>query len=136
MRARARLWFVDCELLALVVLNEESFFKIYRSNLLCNEILRAFEGMEAANLLVREELRRHPTLEGFEKLLEALLFEVSVEKRQDIQIFKTLIHQHSQRLAYYQCDACGFKARQFYWRCPACVAWETFPPRRIEESAS
>jgi len=94
------------------------------------------EGMEAANALVREELRRHPTLQGFEKLLEALLFEVSAEKRQDIQIFKTLIHQHSQRLAYYQCDACGFKARQFYWRCPACTAWETMPPRRIEENAT
>lgn len=92
-------------------------------------------GMEAATQLVREELRRHPTLQGFEKLLEALLFEVAAEKRQDIQIFKTLIHQHSQRLAYYQCEACGFKARQFFWRCPACVAWETFPPRRIEERA-
>ena len=92
-------------------------------------------GLEAANQLVREELRRHPTLQGFEKLLEALLFEVAAEKRQDIQIFKELIHQHSQRLAYYQCSGCGFKARQFFWRCPACVAWETFPPRRLEESA-
>ncbi len=94
------------------------------------------EGLEAANQLVREELRRHPTLQGFEKLLEALLFEVPAEKRQDIQLFKALIHQHSQRLAYYQCEACGFKARQFFWRCPACVAWETTPPRRIEESAA
>lgn len=91
------------------------------------------EGMEAANQLVREELRRHPTLQGFEKLLEALLFEVPVEKRQDVQIFKDLIHQHSYRLAYYQCSNCGFKARQFFWHCPACLAWETFPPRRIEE---
>jgi len=31
------------------------------------------------------------------------------------------------------CDACGFKARQFFWRCPACGGWETFPPRRLEE---
>lgn len=91
------------------------------------------QGMEAANQLVREELRRHPTLQGFEKLLEALLFEVSVEKRQDVQIFKDLIHQHSHRLAYYQCERCGFKARQFFWHCPACAGWETFPPRRIEE---
>ena len=94
------------------------------------------EGMEAANQLVREELRRHPTLQGLEKLLEALLFEVSAEKRQDIQIFKDLIHQHSHRLAYYQCESCGFKARQFFWHCPACMGWETFPPRRIEETAA
>ncbi len=94
------------------------------------------EGMEAANQLVRAELRRHPTLQGLEKLLEALLFEVSVEKRQDIQIFKDLIHVHSNRLAYYQCESCGFKARQFFWHCPACNGWETFPPRRIEETAA
>lgn len=115
------------------------FLENYASIDLLNIVYQAtleLEGMAAANELVRVELRRHPTLQGFEKLLEALLFEVPVEKRQDIQIFKTLIHQHSQRLAYYQCEACGFKARQFYWRCPACVAWETFPPRRIEESAS
>lgn len=94
------------------------------------------QGMEVANELVRAELRRHPTLQGFEKLLEALLFEVPAEKRQDLQIFKNLIHQHSQRLAFYQCEACGFKARQFFWRCPACGGWETFPPRRIEEQVS
>lgn len=93
------------------------------------------EGTEAANQLVREELRKHPTLQGFEKLLEALLFEVAVEKRQDLQIFKDLIHHHSDRLAYFQCGNCGFKARQFFWHCPACNGWETFPPRRIEEAA-
>ena len=115
------------------------FLLNYASIDLLNIVYQAtleLEGMEAANQLVREELRRHPTLQGFEKLLEALLFEVPVEKRQDIQIFKTLIHQHSQRLAYYQCGVCGFKARQFFWRCPACVGWETFPPRRIEESTA
>ena len=25
------------------------------------------------------------------------------------------------------------KARQFYWRCPACGGWETYPPKRTEE---
>jgi lipopolysaccharide biosynthesis regulator YciM len=33
----------------------------------------------------------------------------------------------------YRCDNCGFKARQFYWRCPACGEWESYPPRRTEE---
>ncbi len=112
------------------------FLANYPSIDLLNVVFQAaleLEGTEAANQLVREELRRHPTLQGFEKLLEALLFEVEVEKRQDVQIFKDLIHQHSDRLAYYQCGNCGFKARQFFWHCPACNGWETFPPRRIEE---
>ena len=40
---------------------------------------------------------------------------------------------YTRRLARYRCDNCGFKARQFYWRCPACGGWETYPPKRTEE---
>ena len=91
------------------------------------------EGIAMAYPLVREALQRHPTLQGYEKLLEAQLFEVAAEQRPHVELVKNLIHQHSQRLAYYQCTSCGFKARQFFWHCPACTGWETFPPRRIEE---
>jgi lipopolysaccharide biosynthesis regulator YciM len=64
------------------------------------------KGAEAAYKLVRDELRRNPTL---------------------------LVHSHTRRLARYRCEACGFKARQFHWQCPACGGWETYPPRRTEE---
>jgi len=94
------------------------------------------EGIATAYPLVRTELQRHPTLQGYEKLLEAQLFDVSAEQRPHVQLVKNLIQQHSQRLAYYQCESCGFKARQFFWHCPACTGWETFPPRRIEETAA
>ena len=39
----------------------------------------------------------------------------------------------SSLVEYYRCDSCGFKARQFYWRCPGCGGWETYPPKRTEE---
>ena len=48
-------------------------------------------------------------------------------------VVRNLIHSHTQRLARYHCENCGFKARQFYWHCPACGGWETYPPRRNEE---
>ncbi len=91
------------------------------------------EGSEAAYQLGREELRRNPTLQGLEKMLEAQLFEAPADARQDVQVIKNLVHLHGRRLAFFQCDGCGFKARQFFWRCPACGGWETFPPRRLEE---
>ena len=47
-----------------------------------------------------------------------------------------LVHSHTLRLARYRCENCGFKARQFYWHCPACGGWETYPPRRTEEERS
>lgn len=36
-------------------------------------------------------------------------------------------------LARYRCAACGFEAQAYFWQCPGCQAWDSFPPRRIEE---
>jgi lipopolysaccharide biosynthesis regulator YciM len=42
--------------------------------------------------------------------------------------------EHAMRpLARYRCAACGFEAQGYFWQCPGCQAWESFPPRRIEE---
>ena len=91
------------------------------------------QGPKAAYDLVREELRRNPTLLGLDKLLEAAVLTVPSEQRGDIELVKQLIHAHTRKVARYRCNTCGFKARQFHWRCPACGGWETYPPRRTEE---
>ena len=91
------------------------------------------QGPEAAHKLVRDELRRNQTLLGLDRLLDAELLVVRPERRSDVQLVKNLVHSHTQRLARYRCENCGFKARQFYWHCPACGGWETYPPRRSEE---
>lgn len=90
-------------------------------------------GPQQAYNLVRDELRRTPTLLGLDKLLEAQLIMAPPERRHDLELVKNLVHGHTRRLARYSCDSCGFKARQFYWHCPACSGWETYPPRRTEE---
>ncbi len=91
------------------------------------------EGAQAAYELVREEIRRNPTLLGLDKLLEAQILTASIERRPDLEMVKNLVHGQTRRLARYRCENCGFKARQFYWQCPACNGWETYPPRRSEE---
>ena len=91
------------------------------------------EGNEAAYRLVRDELQRNPTLLGLEKLMSARLPLAAPEIRPDVELAKTIIQGYTKRLSRYRCDNCGFKARQFYWRCPACGGWEPYPPRRSEE---
>ena len=93
----------------------------------------AVRGPESAYVLVRDELRRNQTLLGLDKLLEAQIRLAPQEKRADLELVKNLIHNHTRRVARYRCEDCGFKARQFHWRCPACGGWETFPPKRTEE---
>jgi lipopolysaccharide biosynthesis regulator YciM len=91
------------------------------------------DGVDAANQLVSDELRRTPTLLGLDKLLEARLMDARPEVRPELSLVKNLVHGYAQKLARYQCTHCGFKARQFYWQCPGCSHWETYPPRRTEE---
>jgi lipopolysaccharide biosynthesis regulator YciM len=91
------------------------------------------EGAEAAYKLVKDELRRNQTLLGLDKLLEAQILVAPVERRHDLELVKNLVHSHTRRLARFRCENCGFKARQFYWHCPGCGGWETYPPKRSEE---
>jgi lipopolysaccharide assembly protein B len=91
------------------------------------------DGVDAANQLVSDELRRTPTLLGLDKLLEARLMDAPPEVRPELSVVKNLVHNYTQKLARYQCSHCGFKAKQFYWQCPGCNQWETYPPRRTEE---
>ena len=94
------------------------------------------EGPGAAYQLVRDELQRNPTLLGLDKLLEARLLEVPMERRADVELVKDLVHKRTRNLAMYHCAHCGFKARQFYWHCPACQAWDSYSPRRSEETGT
>ena len=91
------------------------------------------EGIESAYELVRSELRRNPTLLGLDKLIDARLLVAPLEARADLDLAKGIVQGYTRRLARYRCDNCGFKARQFYWRCPACGGWETYSPKRTEE---
>lgn len=94
------------------------------------------EGAQAAVDLVKSDLHRHPTLVGLDRLLEAQLQVVGDDRKADVGMVKDLVHAHASRLAVYLCHDCGFKAKQYYWQCPACGGWETFPPRLTAEYES
>lgn len=89
-------------------------------------------GPQGAMNLIKDELRRNPTLPGLDKLLEAQLLSAPAERRHDLELVKGLVHQHTRRLGLYRCEHCGFRAKQYYWRCPGCGKWETYSPRRTE----
>jgi lipopolysaccharide assembly protein B len=98
------------------------------------DVLVQRSGAEAAYQMVRSELQRNPTLLGLDKLLEARLLDIAGERRADLEMVKSLIHDRTRGLAMYRCSHCGFKARQFYWHCPACHSWESYSPKRSEEN--
>jgi lipopolysaccharide biosynthesis regulator YciM len=93
-----------------------------------------WEGPGPAEALLRDELKRNPSLLGFEKLL-ALRSAAAKGGAGDpeLDLLRTLIHAQTRKLARYRCNKCGFRAREFHWNCPGCTSWESYPPRRIEE---
>lgn len=101
-------------------------------NTLYHAVMEA-QGAEAAYQLARDELRRNPSLHALERLAEAELITAPENRREVIQNAKSLIQRHVQRLTRYHCASCGFKASQFFWRCPACGRWDSFDPARHEE---
>lgn len=90
-------------------------------------------GAELAYSLLREDVRKNPTLVGLDMLLSAQIEHAPEDKRGDLQLMKDLVHSHANALSVYLCGSCGFRARQFYWHCPACAGWETFSPKRTAE---
>ena len=46
----------------------------------------------------------------------------------------SLLQRYSRRLSRYQCATCGFLASSISWHCLGCGAWDSFPPRRLEDA--
>ena len=43
------------------------------------------------------------------------------------------IEQAAKPLQRYRCAACGFEAQHYFWQCPGCLSWDSYPPQRIED---
>jgi lipopolysaccharide biosynthesis regulator YciM len=97
------------------------------------DAMKQLRGEVAAIAWVRQELDRHPSLLGLERLLALQALGADDEDREQIETGQRVLQQHTQRLARYVCDRCGFKARRHYWQCPGCSRWDSYAPRRIEE---
>ncbi|MFC4158837.1 lipopolysaccharide assembly protein LapB [Chitinimonas lacunae] len=94
------------------------------------ERIAATESGALAYDWLREELRRNPTMPGLVKLLDAQAAAAPPERKAELDVTLRLVHDATRGLSMYHCASCGFKARQYFWRCPACNDWESFLPAR------
>jgi lipopolysaccharide biosynthesis regulator YciM len=90
--------------------------------------LRALEGGDAQPLV--QHLQRVPTLSAAQALL--------AEPPQawgdaGLAALRKAVDRAADPVQRYRCAACGFEARHWFWQCPGCLGWDTFPPRPIEE---
>lgn len=48
-------------------------------------------------------------------------------------VIERALQKAVQPLTRYRCAACGFETQRYYWHCPGCQGWDSYPPRRVEE---
>jgi len=43
------------------------------------------------------------------------------------------LERSARPLQRYRCATCGFEAQRYFWQCPGCLNWDSYPPQRIDE---
>jgi lipopolysaccharide biosynthesis regulator YciM len=97
------------------------------------DVLDALVALEADRAAARRRyaahLQKEPSLVAATKwLADETLADESVHPA----VQRALDHA-ARPLTRYRCAACGFEAKQHFWQCPGCQAWDSYPPRRVEE---
>ena len=83
----------------------------------------------AARQLYIEHLQREPSLVAANLWLAGEHFGAPEQE----QRVKQALERACEPLKRYRCAACGFEARQYFWQCPGCQSWDSYPPVRVEE---
>lgn len=89
-------------------------------------------GPAAAAALARDELAKKPSLNVLDRLLQARALQAGPDIA-DVPLMQNTIHHFLGNSRSYCCDQCGFRARRYYWQCPGCNGWESFPPEPREQ---
>ena len=43
------------------------------------------------------------------------------------------VERAAKPLQKYRCAACGFEASIYFWQCPGCQAWDSYPPQQLDD---
>jgi lipopolysaccharide assembly protein B len=99
------------------------------------DVLRALARLQPDDLAgqrqrLLEHLQHQPTLSA---ALDVLADDTLALQPEALPALRGAIAAAARPLQRYRCAACGFEAQHWFWQCPGCLAWDSYPPRRIEE---
>jgi lipopolysaccharide biosynthesis regulator YciM len=92
------------------------------------DLLREHEGDAAAAAFLSEQLRRRPSVQGMNRLIELDLSRGSAEARENLLLLKELTSNLLANKPAYKCRHCGFHAKALHWQCPGCKTWNSLKP--------
>ena len=86
-------------------------------------------------------LREHPSLGAAQALLADATGPASAPTPAGVTplgaseavAVRDAVRRAARPLHRYRCAACGFEAEHYFWQCPGCLGWDTYPPQRLED---
>ena len=82
---------------------------------------------------LRVHLHEQPNLSATQQLLAlGASGGVSLDAA-DAQSLGVAVSRAARPMQRYRCAACGFDAQHYFWQCPGCMAWDSYPPQRLED---
>lgn len=103
------------------------------------DLLSAIGRLDSNPLRQRDRLtahvREHPALSAAGQLLSLGASQGATPlDALEVQAIGSALERGARALQRYRCAACGFEGQHHFWQCPGCMAWDSYPPLRLEEA--
>ncbi|MBY4676020.1 lipopolysaccharide assembly protein LapB [Marinobacterium arenosum] len=85
-------------------------------------------GLYAAGSYVTEELKKRPSVKGFNRLIDMHIEHGSESARDSLRVLRGLTGQLELSKPVYRCNSCGFSGKTLHWQCPSCQKWGVTKP--------
>ena len=99
--------------------------------ILLAKLIADLNSVEKAQAFMLQELRRNPTMKGFNHLMTYHLQLAQSDNEKESLIF---LHKLvSEQIAFrpqYRCQKCGYSTKKLFWQCPSCKSWGRIKPIR------
>jgi lipopolysaccharide biosynthesis regulator YciM len=93
------------------------------------DLMRAIDSLDADPV---DKIRRHAQYLERQPTLSAAAAVLRDAANPDPDVIAA-VDRAAKPLQRYRCAACGFEAQHYFWQCPGCLNWDSYPPQRVEE---
>jgi len=80
-----------------------------------------------------DHLKAHPSLSSAREVLRVGVGAHIVGDDAEVKAIDQAIAQAAKPLQRYRCAACGFESQTYFWQCPGCLNWDSYPTQRLED---
>lgn len=87
------------------------------------EFLLEQRGAYAAGAYITDELKKRPSIKGFNRLIDLYIAHASKGANESLMVLRGLTGQLEQSKPVYCCQRCGFSGKTLHWQCPSCQTW-------------